>query len=72
MPAEGDLRDSLLETGWLLIAILVPLVVNLRGRQPFKLTKTALLRTLVWLLAGLWLSDYLLTQSTVAWMYRVR
>ena len=49
----------LLETGWLLAAILVPLAVNLWARQPFEPPKAALLRSLTWGMAGLWLADCL-------------
>lgn len=49
------------DAGWLLLVILVPLWVNLWGQQPFELPKALLLRTLVWLLTGLILTEYLLT-----------
>ncbi|MCP4544179.1 MAG: tetratricopeptide repeat protein [Chloroflexi bacterium] len=49
-----------LEMGWLLVAILVPLWVNLWAQQPFEFSKAALLRTLVWVMVGVWLADCLL------------
>jgi putative inorganic carbon (HCO3(-)) transporter len=51
----------LLEMGWLLVVILVPLWVNLWAQQPFELSKAALLRTLVWVMAGVWSADCWLT-----------
>ncbi len=42
---------------WLLLLLLVPLVVNFWGQQPFELPKILLLRTLVWLLAALTLVE---------------
>ncbi len=53
-----------LEAGWLLTAILVPLAINLWARQPFEPPKAALLRTLAWLMAGLWLADCLLIRRS--------
>ena len=52
---------ALVEMGWLLVAILVPLWVNLWAQQPFELPKAALLRTLVWGMVGVWLVDCLLS-----------
>jgi hypothetical protein len=40
-PTE-NLGDALLEAGWLLVAILVPLIVNLWARQPFDPPKVAI------------------------------
>ncbi len=54
--------DSLLEAGWLLAAILPPFVVNLWARQPFEPTKAAVLRSIVWVMAGLWLVSGLLAR----------
>jgi tetratricopeptide (TPR) repeat protein len=54
---ERNLVEPLLEMGWLLTAILVPLAVNLWARQPFEPAKAALLRSLAWVMAGLWLAD---------------
>lgn len=47
--------ESWLEAGWLLIAILIPLWVNLWSQQPFEPAKAALLRLLAPCLAGAWL-----------------
>jgi hypothetical protein len=58
-----NLAEALLETGWLLVAVLVPLAVNLWAGQPFEPTKAALLRSLVWAMAGLWLLDCLLDRQ---------
>lgn len=41
------------DVGWLLLAILAPLVVNFWGQQPFELPKATLVRTLVWYLVAL-------------------
>jgi O-antigen ligase len=49
--------DGLLEGGWLLIAVLLPLWVNLWADQPFELSKVLLFRSLVWLLTAAWLAD---------------
>ncbi|MCB0035451.1 MAG: O-antigen ligase family protein [Anaerolineales bacterium] len=46
---------------WLLIVILVPLWVNLWGQQPFEHAKVWLMRTLVWLLTAVIVSQALLT-----------
>jgi len=56
--------DALLEAGWLLVAILTPLGVNLWARQPFEPPKAALLRSLVWLMAGVWLASCLLAHRS--------
>ena len=58
--APGRLKMAQ-ETGWLLLVVLVPLWVNLWGQQPFELHKAALLITLVWLVAGLILVEYVVT-----------
>ncbi len=42
-----------LALGWLLLATIVPLAINLWGQQPFELPKAAIMRTLVWALAAL-------------------
>jgi O-antigen ligase/Tfp pilus assembly protein PilF len=55
------LLKSAQDIGWLLLVILAPLWVNLWGQQPFELPKAILVRTLVWLLAGLVLAEYVLT-----------
>jgi tetratricopeptide (TPR) repeat protein len=47
--------DTWLEAGWLLVAILIPLWINLWTQQPFELAKAGLLRVLVAALAALWL-----------------
>ncbi len=46
------------ESLWLSIALLTPLFVNLWVEQQFEASKIWLLRTLVWLLAMLWLSGW--------------
>jgi tetratricopeptide (TPR) repeat protein len=43
-----------------LLVILTPLWINLWGQQPIELPKVMLVRTVVWLLAGLVLTEYLL------------
>jgi putative inorganic carbon (HCO3(-)) transporter len=57
--SKRSLADELLEIGWLLVAILVPLAANMWARQPFEPTKAAILHTLVWAMAGIWLVDSL-------------
>jgi O-antigen ligase len=56
-PDDGEeprpLWNSLLEACWLLAALLPSLAVNLWARQPFEPFKAALLRTLVWSMAGI-------------------
>lgn len=47
-----------LEMGWLIAAVLIPLWVNFWADQPFELSKALLLRSLAWLLTGLWLADW--------------
>ena len=47
------------EAVWLLIALLIPLFVNLWVEQQFEPSKVWLLRTLVWVLAVLWLGGWL-------------
>jgi O-antigen ligase/Tfp pilus assembly protein PilF len=46
----------LLETGWLLTAVVIPLWVNLWANQPFDPSKAALLRLLAGMLAAIWLA----------------
>jgi tetratricopeptide (TPR) repeat protein len=64
-PASRHSLDPLLEGGWLLIAVLPPLWVNLWSDQPFELSKVLLFRSLVWLLAVLWIVDSLGNQRGV-------
>jgi tetratricopeptide (TPR) repeat protein len=56
---------SMQDIGWLLLVILTPLWVNLWGQQPFELPKVMLARTLVWLLSGLVLAEYVLTRRSL-------
>ncbi|HSM57137.1 MAG TPA: O-antigen ligase family protein [Candidatus Sulfomarinibacteraceae bacterium] len=58
-PGESD-AASLLEAGWLLAAVLIPLWVNLWAHQPFEPSKAILLRSLVWLLVAAALAGALL------------
>ncbi len=51
---------TVLEAGWLIIATLIPLWVNLWADQPFELSKALLLRSLVWLMASLWLALWII------------
>lgn len=57
--ASLPLLPAILETGWLLAAVLTPLWINLWGSQPFDPAKISLLRWLIWLLAAVWLADWL-------------
>ena len=50
---------------WLLLVILVPLWVNLWGKQPFELPKVMLMRSLVWLLASLVAGEYIFSRRTL-------
>ncbi|MCL7452198.1 MAG: tetratricopeptide repeat protein [Anaerolineae bacterium] len=59
-PQEQPRTETLLEMGWLLAALLVPLGVDLWGQQPFELPKAVALRSLAWLLTGVWLADCLI------------
>jgi len=59
---QGSLAGGLLEAGWLLAALLTPLVVNLWASQPFEPPKAAVVRSLVWIMAGCWLVDCLITR----------
>ena len=61
---EGGLADGLVEVGWLLTACLTPLVVNLWASQPFETPKAAVVRTLVWIMAGCWLVDCLIARRS--------
>ena len=57
--------NSLLETGWLLVAILAPLWVNLWARQPFDLSKTLLIRSLIWLMVGVWAANHFIYNESL-------
>jgi O-antigen ligase len=61
---EGRLADGLVEAGWLLTASLTPLVINLWASQPFEPPKAAVMRSLVWIMAGCWLVDCLTTRRS--------
>ena len=61
--AAGRIAAAL-EIVWLLAAVLIPLWVNLWADQPFELSKMLLLRSLSWLLAALWLVDWLLNRDS--------
>ena len=51
---------SALELGWLTVAVLTPLWVNPWGLHLFDYAKAALVHTLVWAMAGLWLANRIL------------
>jgi len=51
------------DVGWFLLVIATPLCINAWGQEPFELPKVMLMRTLVWLLAGLVLTDYILSRQ---------
>jgi len=63
-PPQDGLADGLVEAGWLLAACLTPLVVNLWASQPFEPPKAAVVRTLVWIMAGCWLVDCLMARRS--------
>ncbi len=48
--------QAVLELSWLLIAILTPLWVNLWGLHLFDYSKAALMRSLVWVMAAIWIA----------------
>lgn len=52
-------------TGWLVLAALPALWVNLWGQQPFELSKAIFVRTAVWFLAGLVLVEHCLTRRSL-------
>jgi len=55
---------------WLLLVTLAPLWVNLWGQQPFELPKVMLVRSLIWVLAGLIIIEQLLKRrsfSRLSW-----
>lgn len=54
-----------LDIGWYLLVLLTPLWMNLWGQRPFELSKVMLMRTLVWLLAGLVVADYFLRRRSL-------
>lgn len=62
---ESGAAAPVLEAGWLLVAILVPLGVNLWARQPFEPPKAVLVRTLTWIMAGVWLTDLWLARRSL-------
>ena len=51
--------QTIIEMGWLLAVLVVPLWINLWGSHPFDPAKISLLRLLVWPLAAIWLADWL-------------
>ena len=53
------------DAGWLLLAVLTPLWLNLWSEQPFELSKVLLVRTLVWLLAALVVAKHLLHRCSL-------
>ena len=61
LPTSKDISTrlkSVQDLGWMLLLILIPLGVNLWGQRPFELPKVLLMRTMVWLLAGLMLIEH--------------
>jgi O-antigen ligase/Tfp pilus assembly protein PilF len=60
-PAHS-LTGGLMEAGWLLTAVLTPLMVNLWATQPFEPPKAAVVRTLVWMTGGCWLVEGLVVR----------
>lgn len=59
------LIEALPEVGWLLLAFLPPLWVNLWGLQPFELAKVTLVRSVVWLLAAYFISEIVLGRRSL-------
>jgi len=65
--------ESSLELGWLLVAVFTPLWVNLWGLHLFDYSKAALMRSLVWVMAGIWVASRILGgRSTRTWSPAVR
>jgi Flp pilus assembly protein TadD/O-antigen ligase len=54
-----------LETGWLLIAVLAPLWINLWGSQPFDPAKISLVRWLIWVMGAAWLGTIIRDRLSV-------
>jgi Flp pilus assembly protein TadD/O-antigen ligase len=52
---DPPFTQVVLETGWLLIAVLAPLWINLWGSQPFDPAKISLVRWLIWVMGAVWL-----------------
>lgn len=50
---------------WLLLVILVPLWINLWGKQPFELPKVMLMRSLVWLIVSFTAGEYIFSRRTL-------
>ncbi|MFW5941431.1 MAG: O-antigen ligase family protein, partial [Chloroflexota bacterium] len=68
-PTESQ-TASLLEAGWLLAAVLIPLWVNLWAHQPFEPSKAILLRSLVWLSVAVALAGALLHGDRTIFFWR--
>ncbi len=62
--SESRLKSAQ-DTGWLLLVILTPLWVNLWGQQPFDVSKVMLVRSLIWLLTGLIVAEYILARQSL-------
>lgn len=73
---ERSTADHPLQTGqqaiWLLIVLLTPLFVNFWVEQQFEASKIWLLRTLIWILAVLWLGAWLAGQPPNPLPTRIR
>jgi len=57
--------ESIQDVGWLLLVILVPLGVNLWGQRPFELPKVMWVRTIVWVLVSLLLTETILARQSL-------
>ncbi len=56
---------------YLLLVILLPLLVNLWGKQPFELPKIMLMRSLVWLLFSFTLRNHILTRRALRFNWQL-
>ena len=57
--------NTILEIGWLVIAMIIPLWVNFGTQRPFDPPKVFLFRTLIWFLTSLVCARYLLVPGRI-------
>ncbi len=64
--------NTILEIGWLVIAVIIPLWVNFGAQRPFDPPKVFLFRTLSWFLTSLVCAHYLLVPGRIRLHWRHR
>ena len=64
--------NTILEIGWLVIAMIIPLWVNFGAQRPFDPAKVFLFRTLIWFLTSLVCARYLLVPGRIRLHWRHR